>query len=145
MSVQLALYKGQGDYFNAAVRWKTVSQYSHCELVIRGKCYSSSLRDGGVRGKDIYLDPEKWDVYDLPWADADTALAWFVEHDGDSYGTSDLILCQAFGVIRDGRGVFCSEACAKALGLRGATRLSPQGLLDVCLDINENAVFILRT
>jgi len=145
MGVQLAMYKGQGTAFNAAVRWKTKSQYSHCELVVRGKCYSSSIRDGGVRGKVIDLDPDKWDIYNLPWADPDAVLAWFIEHDGDIYGLSDLVLCQAFGLVRDGRGEFCSEACAKALGLRGATSKSPQGLLDACLDINKNTVFILRT
>lgn len=141
MTVRLAMYKGQGTAFNGAVRWWTDSPYSHCELIVRGKCYSSSLRDGGVRGKEIDLDPEKWDIYDLPWADAETVLTWFALHDGDIYGVSDLVLCQMFGMVRDGRGEFCSEACAKALGLRGATSKSPRGLLDACLDINKNAVF----
>ena len=50
MSVQLALYKGRGTLFNALIRWWTRSPYSHCELVINGTCYSSSIRDGGVRG-----------------------------------------------------------------------------------------------
>jgi len=42
-------------------------------------------------------------------------------------------------------GLFCSEACAKALGLRNSTRMSPQALLDSCLGINKNAVFICKT
>lgn len=145
MTVQLAMYKGAGSLFSAGVRFWTDSEYSHCELVVRGKCYSSSFRDGGVRGKVIDLDPEKWDIYDLPWADADAVLAWFALHDGEPYGVSDLVLCQVLGMRRDGRGAFCSDADAAALGLPNSTRLSPQGLLDECLFINRSAVFICHT
>ena len=105
MTVQLAMYKAPGNWLNAAIRWWTGSQYSHCELVVRGTCYSSTIRDGGVRAKVMALPSDRW----------------------------------------DGRGVFCSEACAKALGRRNATRMSPQGLLDACLDINKNAVFVCKT
>ena len=145
MSVQLALYKGRGTLFNRLIRWWTNSAYSHCELVINGMCYSSSIRDGGVRGKAMALPADKWDLIDLPWADADTCQEWFNEHAHDKYGFTDLILCQLLGARRDHRGVFCSEACAKALGLRNSTRMSPQALLDDCLDINKNAVFICKT
>ena len=57
----------------------------------------------------------------------------------------DLLTGQLLGMQRDYRGVFCSEACAKALGLRNSTRMSPQALLDACLGINKNAVFICKT
>lgn len=143
--IQLALYKGRGDWFNRLIRWWTGSPYSHCELVINGTCYSSTIRDGGVRGKVMALPADRWDLVDLPWADADAVLDWFARHENDKYGFTDLLTSQLLGMQRDGRGVFCSEACAKALGLRGATRLSPQGLLDACLYINKNAVFICRT
>ena len=55
MSVQLALYKAPGEWTNALIRWWTRSQYSHCELVIDGTCYSSSERDRGVRSKVMAL------------------------------------------------------------------------------------------
>ena len=145
MSVQLVMYKAKGDWLNGLIRWWTGSQYSHCELLVRGTCYSSTIRDGGVRGKTMALPSDKWDLIDLPWADADAVLDWFIRHECDRYGYIDLITSQLLGMHRDGRGEFCSEACAKALGLRGATRLSPQGLLDDCLDINKNAVFICKT
>ena len=131
MSVQLALYKAKGDIFNRLIRWWTNSPYSHCELVVRGTCYSSSVRDGGVRAKVMALPSDKWDVIDLPWADDAAVTDWFIAHERDRYGWLDLILCQILGMQRDHRGVFCSEACAKALGLRNATRMSPQALLDV--------------
>ena len=145
MSVQLALYKGEGDLFNRLIRWWTGSQYSHCELVVRGNCFSSSVRDGGVRGKPMALPADKWDLIELPWADAQQAQAWFNRHAGERYGWLDLLTGQLLGMQRDHRGVFCSEACAKALGLRNSTRMSPQALLDACRDINKNAVFICKT
>jgi hypothetical protein len=52
MSVQLALYKSHGNWVNRFIRWWTGSPYSHCELVINGTCYSSSVRDGGVNITD---------------------------------------------------------------------------------------------
>ena len=145
MSVQLALYKGEGDLFNRLIRWWTGSPYSHCELVVRGNCFSSSVRDGGVRGKPMALPADKWDLIELPWADAQQAQAWFNRHAGERYGWLDLLTGQLLGMQRDHRGVFCSEACAKALGLRNSTRMSPQALLDACRDINKNAVFICKT
>ena len=145
MSVQLALYKGEGDFLNRLIRWWTNSPYSHCELVVRGTCYSSSVRDGGVRAKVMAMPADKWDLVGLPWADADAVTDWFIAHERDRYGWLDLLTGQLLGMQRDYRGVFCSEACAKALGLRNSTRMSPQALLDACLGINKNAVFICKT
>lgn len=145
MSVQLALYKGEGDFLNRLIRWWTNSPYSHCELVVRGTCYSSSVRDGGVRAKVMALPSDKWDLFGLTWADDDAVTDWFIAHERDRYGWLDLLTGQLLGMQRDYRGVFCSEACAKALGLRNSTRMSPQALLDACLGINKNAVFICKT
>ena len=75
------------------IRWWTGSQYSHCELVINGTCYSSSIRDGGVRGKVMALPADTWDVIDLPWADEYAAQQWFDQHACDKYGWRDLLLC----------------------------------------------------
>lgn len=142
--IQLALYKGQGDWFNALIRWWSRSRYSHCELVINGTCYSSSIRDGGVRGKVMALPADKWDVIDLPWADECAAQRWFNQHAHDRYGFADLLLCQLLGMRRDSRGVFCSEACAAALGLPDPTRFSPGALGELVRYVNINTVFLLR-
>ena len=144
MSVQLALYKSHGTWVNRFIRWWTGSQYSHCELVINGTCYSSSIRDGGVRGKTMALPAPSWDIIDLPWADPQMVQGWFDRHAHDRYGWLDLILCQILGMRRDGRGVFCSEACAAALNIPNPTRFSPQTLADECRYINKNAVFICK-
>ena len=82
MTMQLALYKGPAPtIWSKVVNWAicgfdTVRQsvrgralvlvrHSHCELVIGGKCYSASDRDGGVRGKAIDLDSGHWDVFEI--------------------------------------------------------------------------------
>lgn len=144
-NVQLAMYKAKGDVFNGLIRWWTGSIYSHCELLVNGHCFSSSVRDGGVRVKTMALPSDKWDLISLPWAESHMVYDWFIEHQSDRYGWLDLITGQILGMQRDHRGVFCSEACAKALGLRNSTRMSPQSLLDACRDSNKNAVFICKT
>ena len=145
MSVKLAMYKAKGNWLNSLICWWTGSQYSHCELVINGTCYSSSIRDGGVRGKVMALPADKWDVIDLPWADEYAAQRWFNQHAHDRYGFADLLLCQLFGMRRDSRGVFCSEACAAALGLPDPTRFSPGELATFCDYIAHHTYLILRT
>ena len=145
MSVQLALYKARGNWLNRLICWWTGSPYSHCELVLNGTCYSSSIRDGGVRGNTMALPAHSWDIIDLPWADPQMVQGWFDRHAADRYGWIDLVLCQLLGMRRDGRGVFCSEACAAALNLPNPTRFSPQTLADECRYIGRHTVFILRT
>lgn len=135
--VQLAAYKGEGGLFNAGIRKWTGSEYSHCEVVIYGRCYSSSIRDKGVRSKLITLDPYHWDVIDLPWADPLVALAWFALHEGDPYGFRDFVLSQMLNIRQDGRGAFCSEACAAMIGLPNPTSYSPKTLVDLCRHQNE--------
>ena len=76
--MQAAFYKatrpGLQGIYSRAVRWIDRGPYSHCELVVDGVAYSSSLMDGGVRGKVIQFKPEHWDFIDLPWADAQRVL-----------------------------------------------------------------------
>jgi hypothetical protein len=54
------MYKAKGDFFNGLIRWWTGSQYSHCELIVRGVCYSSTIRDGGVRAKVMALPAARY-------------------------------------------------------------------------------------
>ncbi|MDK4651358.1 hypothetical protein QG070_10130, partial [Kingella kingae] len=55
------------------IRQVTHGKYSYCEIAIAKEngvysCYSSSIRDGGVRFKVMPLPPDKWDLIcvDLP-------------------------------------------------------------------------------
>lgn len=82
--VYLALYKGSGgSLYDRLTDWLirkiTKGKYSHCEIAVKKEtnftdrydceeyyeCYSSSVRDGGVRKKVIHLDDGKWDLIKL--------------------------------------------------------------------------------
>jgi len=130
--MQLALYKGKGLIGNALVRWWTRSPYSHCELVIDGAWYSSSLMDGGVRSKRIALDIAHWDFIDLPDHLAPRVLAYFEATKGQRYSWLDLLRSQVFNSNADEPGAaFCSDWIAAALGLPNPTTYSPRTLADV--------------
>lgn len=130
--VKLALYKGKGQIGNALIRRWTGSQYSHCELVVDGVAYSSSIRDGGVRAKVIEFDDAHWDVVALPDCFAWKIEAHFAATRGAPYGWRDLLLSQVLNTARNESGAaFCSEWCAAALGLPNSTTFSPKTLFDL--------------
>ena len=140
MTVQLALYKGAGEWGNALIRWWTRSSYSHCELVVDGYCYSSSVMDKGVRKKQVGNGPnqidlraEHWDLVPLPWANAEAILGHFERTDPDRYGWPSLILSQVLNRNRQvEHAAFCSEWCATALRLPSAPSYSPATLGELC-------------
>lgn len=142
MSAQLALYKGKGKgkLGNAAIRWWTGSIYSHCELVVDGWCYSSSVMDKGVRrkrvggGKDeISLREDHWDLIELPWADGEAIIRYFEATDSDVYGWASLIANQVLNRNRPTEhAAFCSEWCARALMLPAPSIYNPGTLSKVC-------------
>lgn len=135
--IQYAMYKGKGMIGNALVRWWKRSIYSHCELVIDGVCYSSSVMDGGVRSKAIDLKPEHWDLIDLPWADKASALAYFEQTKGQRYSWLSIVFAQFFAADYDEPGAsFCNEWCAAALGIPNPVIYSPGSLGQLFLYLN---------
>lgn len=138
--VQLALYKGKGQIGNALIRWWTRSAYSHCELVVGGYCYSSSVMDKGVRSRrvgdgedEISLGSANWDLIDLPDADGAAVLRYFERTDPDTYGWPSLIMSQIFNRNRQvEHAAFCSEWCAAALGLPNPASYSPHTIGGLC-------------
>lgn len=139
MTVTLAMYKGYGGLGNAIIRAWTRSPYSHCELVIDGWCYSSSVMDKGVRRKRVGQSPVEislgahWDLIALPWADAAAILRYFDATDSDTYGWPSLIASQVFNRNRHtAHAQFCSEWCAAALGLPSPSSYSPATLGNMC-------------
>lgn len=125
--MHLAFYKASGGIFDKAVRLVTRSAYSHVELVIGGKCYSSSIQDGGVRSKHINIWSGSWDVVEIGGDEA-VAKAWFEQHDGQDY---DWLGAFRFAIpfLRHRSGKwFCSEAVGAALGLPDAHKLTPQNM-----------------
>lgn len=138
--MQLAMYKGPAKSVGQKLlHWCvclfTWSPYSHVELVIDGRCFSASSRDGGVRGKEIDLGSGHWDVVDLPQRyqlRQAQAKAWFAAHDGQNYdwlGVARLFILLWWLPVRHGHH-FCSKAIAAALGVPRPEEFSPQMLLE---------------
>lgn len=154
-TVYLALYKGRRDgawyqpkvaaarLSDWIIRTLTRSPYSHCELAVLipppdgdpddhavFDCYSSSIRDGGVRMKTMTLPADKWDLIPINQFDAYIdVLNYFAQTRGKPYdfiGACGVVL----GIKDSLKKWFCSEWCAAALGLQYPDRYSPQALAD---------------
>lgn len=131
---QMAFRKADDDWFAAAVRWRTGSIYSHVEIVVQAnrngshRCFSASWMDGGVRQKNIVLDPAKWDVLPVH-INPERLVRVMGEETGRKY---DRIGILAWGTplarLQEGRKWFCSELCAHVIGLDDPWRYSPGSL-----------------
>lgn len=105
-------------FFDTVIRLATRGKYSHCEVAILREdglydCYSSSVRDGGVRKKTMPLPPEKWDL--LAVACSEQQIIDFFEKTKtakyDYLGAAGVVL-----PLTQNRGrYFCSEWCFNAI------------------------------
>ncbi|WP_136414409.1 hypothetical protein [Herbaspirillum sp. ST 5-3] len=137
--MKIAFYKGRTRLFNRFVSWWTSGPYSHAEAVFDGfrelsgpvLCGSSSFLDGGVRLKMIELQPDHWDVIEVPSLDGSRALDWFHAHLGAKYDVIGL-LSTSCPIRQDGRRYFCNEAIGTAGGLRDAWRFNPNSFARIC-------------
>lgn len=145
--MQIAFYKGPAqDWRHKLAHWAvclfTRSNYSHCELVIDGICWSASARDGGVRRKVIDLKSGRWDVVPIH-GDRVGALAWFTAHEGEAYDWAGVFRFALPWLPNSDTRWYCSEACAAAIALsarsnapipwlRGAN-VSPAALFAWCV------------
>ena len=136
--MKLAMYKGKGKIGNSIIRWWTKSEYSHCEILIDGYCYSSSLMDGGIRKKIINLDSNKWDLIDLSNFSKSQVLEYFERTQGNKYGWLDLLVNQLFNKSDNrSKSEFCSEWVAAALGLPDPVIYSPKTLNNLIIWVNN--------
>lgn len=140
--MKIAFYKGTKEgvagVYNRGVRWIENGLYSHCEIWFsNGLSASSSFMDGGVRFKEIEYDLDKWDIFELPYFDEEYAYNYFVQRIGKPYNLRGN-LHFVFGFIRgNSDGLFCSEACAEALGLINGWQFAPNALAHIIKLINE--------
>lgn len=131
--IQLALYKGPpktllNRAFHLGVKVVTNSRWSHAELVIVGKCYSSSNRDGGVRSKWINLHSGHWELFDLPDDFAEPALAWFEKHKGSRYDWPGVFGFVIPWIKHAISRFFCFEAVGEMLGMSRTHKLNANDL-----------------
>jgi len=139
--MKLALYKGPtDDLMHSISHWVTcivlsirdmkINKYSHTEIQINGTCFSSSVRDGGVRSKDIDLFSGKWDFIELPKEYEQKALNVFLAKQGRKY---DWFGALGFGLPflkQDNTKEYCFEINAEMLGLDASKMHSPMDFVD---------------
>lgn len=129
MSLVLAFYKGRraenrdAQLFDRLICWwhRSRGRFSHCELVASDSprgwalCWSSSPRDGGMRGTWINLASGHWVLVTLPHHDGETALQWMRTREGRKYDWLG-VLGYVLPFVKQKRGrLYCSEACAHAV------------------------------
>lgn len=134
--IRLALYKGPtDDLIHSISHWVTcivlsirdmkINKYSHTEIQVDGECFSSSVRDGGVRSKTIDLFSGKWDYIELPNEYTNKALEVFNLKRGNKY---DWFGALGFGLPflkQDTNKDYCFEINAEMLGLDTLKMYSP--------------------
>lgn len=145
VSIKVAFYKGSEEFLDKVIQWWTKSPYSHCEIVIDGVSYTSSPRDGGVRGRIINWKPEHWDFIEVHpdvQPTPEQVRQWFFDHWGQKYDWLGLIGFVFPKGLRfnSQKRWFCSEACATALGLSNPSSFTPQGLYDELVWRNPHRV-----
>ena len=65
--MKVAFRKKAKSWYSKIIQWYTFGPYCHVELVFaNGICFSSSEDDGGTRFKTIDLQPEEWDLIEVP-------------------------------------------------------------------------------
>lgn len=146
MKVQLALYKGppsslMHNISHYTTRIFTWSKYSHAELVIDGKCYSSSARDGEVRSKIIDLSSGHWDVFDIYVSEQTKvkAMSWFAEHNGDPYDYRNVVRYVLPFIGHNKKHWVCYESIGAALGIERPHILTAETLLREAVKLGEKS------
>lgn len=110
----------------------TKGKYSHCELAVEQEdgsflCYSSSVRDKGVRKKVIDIkEQDKWDLEEVTHLKVTSeSIEEFYQNTKDK----KYDLTGALGVVLrlkdNGNKYFCSEWCAEAIGYHRPFDYSP--------------------
>ena len=129
--MKVALYVGKGKTFNRLIRlvqkWKGFKywQVSHCEVVLQDLgdgfylCGSSSVMDDGVRTKLINLRNGNWVIQGCEGGEA-AALDWLKNNNGKQYDFGGAFKTVLRFLRNSADRWFCSEVCAKLLGLDGA-------------------------
>lgn len=122
--------------FDQLICLATNSRYSHLEYVYSynpvtgfAYCWSSSPRDGGVRGKTIKLDPKVWELYSVKTdVSISSILNWFDQNKGRKYDWLGALATKLTFLRQMTSRVFCSEAIATVLHINEPTKQTPQSI-----------------
>ena len=139
--VFLACYRGRGDKLahrlrDGITRFFTRGKYSHTEIAIalpdgRYECYSSSIRDGGVRTKTMCLPSDKWDLLPIDGLPVVAIKAYFAQTKGAGYDLLGALGC-VVGFRQHANRYFCSEWCFNVIfGSNQGFLFSPNQLVQI--------------
>lgn len=144
--IKVAFYKAsKGKWTDKFVAWLIGSRYSHCEIIIGQHCFSSSMRDGGVRWKCI-KDIEtsgKWDIIELPKATHRATNNFFTFYQnvkGSRYDFLSLVInfFSHHKQDRDNRKYYCFEFVAKSINKIYGTKIPLWQMGDTLYNIINN-------
>jgi hypothetical protein len=115
--MQIAFYKGKGDWKDSLIRYTTNSKYSHCELIFNSKqpeqWYSSSPRDNGTRFKEM-PKTTNWDYLSID-CNEQPIYQWCQTQQNMRYDWLGILsICLPIDLQNPNRW-FCSEICVAAL------------------------------
>ena len=126
-------------FFDELTRLVTKGEYTHSEIAIElgnglFECYSSSVRDKGVRKKIMKLDASRWDFVKLNITEQ-LVRDYFKRTKNlkyDFFGAAGIIL-----LLPENRNkLFCSEFCYNAIFNSDAGwRFSPSQLREICKNL----------
>ena len=85
-------------------------------------------KSGGVRFKRINPASDRWQLVDLPWADARYAANWFTVNQGALYDWQGIVGFIAWPIPNKTGRWACHEACAAAMAFPEPHRLDPASL-----------------
>jgi len=117
--MQLAFYKGKGNFVDFLIRWWTKSRFSHVELVFSDQAWFSSTRS---RGTHIEWSPQthmmEWEYLNVPMSqEQERAIKlWCLKENSKKYDYIGILFSQIFSFKRHNENKwFCSEICLAAL------------------------------
>jgi hypothetical protein len=145
---ELAFYKGNGTIYDKLIRWYTgngdPAKFSHVEIVLSREgenalLFSSSPRDGGVRQAWRKMTPDNWECITVPIGMNEAVLQEFISLElkskYDWFGIfGSQILARGW---QSRHRWFCSEICARVLGLPRPQSYSPESLRKFVLWIKQ--------
>tara|TARA_R110000824_G_scaffold67912_4_gene175890 strand:+ start:846 stop:1352 length:507 start_codon:yes stop_codon:yes gene_type:complete len=122
VKIQIAFYKGQGDFLNAIVRWWTKSVYSHAELVLPDNItylgINPFLKSKVASRKRLLRDHTEWDMVrlDITADQLKIIMEFFEDTQGQRYDWLGMLLSQFLPCkIKHRKRWYCSEWIAYAL------------------------------
>lgn len=127
---QIAGYVGRGRPLDWLIRGATLGPVSHCEIVCGDHWASSSWRDGGVRVTTIRPKPLHWWFVGLPDDVGAAAFDFIAAREGAPYDLIGALTGPTLGLRTEINGAwFCSEICARGLGMARPWTLSPTRIM----------------